>query len=70
MAITALRTGAKLPIRVSNGEKNCIPLFIPSSLNHPIRVSSISIKPPPPLQTINEEENEPEVFNDVLPLLK
>ena len=69
MAITALRTGATLPIRVSNGEKNCVPLFIPNVLDRVIYVSSIRIHSPPPLKTIQEEEEEPQTFGDVLPLL-
>lgn len=70
MAITALRTGATLPIRVSNNMKDCIPRFIPLSLQNVIYVSSIHIQEPPPLKTIQEEEEEPEVFSDVLPILK
>lgn len=70
MAITALRTGAKLPIQVSDNKKNCIPLFIPSFLQNVVYVSSIHIQNPPSLKRIDEEEEEPVVFSDVLPLLK
>lgn len=70
MAITAIRTGAKLPIRIFQDKKDCIPLFVPQSLRNVIYVSNIHIQEPPPLKTIEEEEEEPTPFSDVLPIIK
>lgn len=70
MAITAIRTGATLPIRISDHNKSCIPLKIPPALDNLIYVSNVHIGPPPLLlPTISENDEEPPAFQDILPMI-
>lgn len=70
MAITAIRTGAKLPIRISDENKECVPLYIPTTFTNFIYVSKVHIGPPPTLPQDMDEDKEPDAYNDLLPLLK
>lgn len=62
MAITALRSGAKLPISINPKRKDQIVVRIPPGLEDVLECRHIHVPPPPPLTTV-QETDEPEVYD-------
>lgn len=67
MAITALKTGAKLPISIEPTDKSCRPVKIPPSLQLITIKEFIQINPPNEKTT--DIDNEPEAFEEILPMI-